>query len=291
VSIDAVERRAVTLDERSHHLRRLVLRSLTAADKGHVGSALSLIEIFRVLYDDIARHDPKNPAWPERDRVILSKGHGCLALYAILADKGYFSADVLETFCERYSPIGGHPEQNVQIGIEASTGALGHGLPMATGIAIAFQRLKSKARVFVIVGDGELNEGSNWEAMLIAAKYRLTNLVVIVDNNGHQLHGDLKLVLPLEPLREKFQSFGAIATEVDGHNPALLREAFQHACLRDEAAPRVVICHTIKGKGISVAEQNPMWHYRRSFSRELIKEISDQWAMVSDGPEPAGKGS
>jgi transketolase len=266
------------LDDRSFHLRRLVLTSLAAADKGHVGSALSLIEILRVLYDDIAKHDPKNPAWSERDRVILSKGHGCLALYAVLADKGYFPPSVLETFCERHSPIGGHPEKNYELGLEASTGALGHGLPMAVGIALAFQRSRSKARVFVVVGDGELNEGSNWEAMLIAAKYQLTNLIVLVDNNSQQLHGPLDRVLPLEPLNKKFEAFGAITTSVDGHDIEQLQAAIGRACSRDEAAPRVVICRTIKGKGLSQAEQNPMWHYRRSFSPELLKDISDQWA-------------
>jgi transketolase len=237
-----------------------------------------MIEIFRVLYDDIARHDPKNPAWVDRDRVILSKGHGCLALFAILADKGYFPADLLETFCQRHSPLGGHPEKNLQIGIEASTGSLGHGLPIASGIALAFRRRRSSARVFVVVGDGEFNEGSNWEALMIAAKYRLTNLVVLVDNNGMQLNGPIENVLPLEPLRDKFQAFGAIATDVDGHDPELLRQALGTACSREEAAPRVVICHTIKGRGLPFAEQNPAWHYRRSFSRELAQEITEHWS-------------
>jgi transketolase len=275
------ERADVVLDERSLHLRRLVLRSLVAADKGHVGSALSLIEILRVLYDDIARHDPKNPAWIDRDRIILSKGHGCLALYAVLADKGYIPLGVLEQFCSRHSPIGGHPEKDINFGVEASTGALGHGLPIATGIALAFQRLGSQSRVFVVVGDGELNEGSNWEAMLIASKYHLTNLVVLVDHNAQQLHGALDRVLPMRPLREKFQSFGAVTTEVDGHSPSLLCAELRRACSRDDPAPRVVICHTIKGKGLAIAEQNPAWHYRRSFSRELVKEISEQWSGMS----------
>lgn len=171
------------LDEPSLRVRRLVLRALSAADKGHVGSALSLIEIMRVLYEHIVKHDPKNPAWPERARVTLSKGHGCLALYAILADQGYFPAELLDTFCERHSPLGGHPEQDIKLGVEASTGSLGHGLPMAVGMALAHQRLGDAVRVFAIVGDGELNEGSNWEVLLTAAKHQLANLTIIVDTS------------------------------------------------------------------------------------------------------------
>jgi transketolase len=289
VSTSPLQRSTGTLDERSLHLRRLVLRSLVSADKGHVGSALSMIEIFRVLYDDIARHDPKNPAWVERDRVILSKGHGCLALFAILADKGYFPAELLETFCQRHSPLGGHPEKNLDLGIEASTGSLGHGLPIATGIALALRRRGSRARVFVVVGDGEINEGSNWESLMIAAKHQLTNLVVLVDNNGMQLHGPLEHVLPIEPLRDKFQSFNAITTDVDGHDTRKLREALQKACSREEPAPRVVICHTIKGRGLPFAEQNPAWHYRRSFSRELVQEINEHWSGNDNGRAAAAK--
>lgn len=262
------------LDERSLHLRRVVLRALEAADKGHVGSALSLIEIFRVLYDEIIQHDPKRPTWSERDRVILSKGHGCLGLYAVLADHGYIPLETLDTVCERHSPIGGHPERQLALGIEASTGALGHGLPLAVGIALALQLRRTQVRVFVVVGDGELNEGSNWEALLIAAKHQLHNLIVIVDHNRQQLNGPQDQVMPMEPLRAKFESFGAHVLEADGHNPKQLSEVLICARARQAGPPLALICHTIKGKGWAFAEHNPAWHYRRTFGETGIQEIA-----------------
>lgn len=269
---------AGVLDERSLHLRRLVLRALAAADKGHVGSALSLIEIFRVLYDHVVKHDPARPAWPERDRVILSKGHGCLALYAILADKGYISPETLDSFCSWHSPLGGHPERQLELGIEASTGSLGHGFPLAVGMALGHRRRGDGVRVFVIVGDGELNEGSCWEAMLMAAKHQLTNLTVIVDHNSQQLHGPLEKVLPMHPLRAKFDAFGARTIETDGHRPDLLLEAFNRVSAQEPGPPPVIICRTVKGKGLASAEHNPAWHYRRTFGEKMVKEIMDHWA-------------
>lgn len=268
------------LDEKSLQLRRLVLRALAAADKGHVGSALSLIEILRVLYENVVKHDPKNPTWEKRDRVILSKGHGCLALYAVLADQGYFPLTLLDTFCARHSPLGGHPERDINLGVEASTGSLGHGLPLATGMALAHRRLGDAVRVFVIVGDGELNEGSNWEALLMAAKHQLSNLTVIVDHNAQQLHGSVEKVMPMGSLRAKFEAFGASAVEVDGHRPDLLQGAFKHLSSRASGPPGVVIAHTIKGKGLVAAEHNPAWHYKRAFGAKGIQEIADQWAGV-----------
>jgi transketolase len=269
------------LDERSLQLRRLVLRALTAADKGHVGSALSLIEILRVLYDHIVKHDPKRPTWDDRDRVILSKGHGCLALYALLADQGYFPHETLDRFCEWGSPLGGHPERDLELGFEASTGALGHGLPFGVGMALANRRRGKTSRVFVVVGDGELNEGSCWEALLLACKHRLSNLTVIVDRNAQQQCGPCDAVLPMEPLRSKFASFGADAIEVDGHSTDLLLDAFRWATSQKSGPPHVVICQTVKGKGIPVAEHNAEWHYRRGIGEEMIAQIAERWAAKS----------
>lgn len=267
-----------SLDEASFRLRRLVLRALAAADKGHVGSALSLIEIMRVLYEDVVKHDPSRPTWVDRDRVILSKGHGCLALYAVLVDQGYFPPSTLDTFCARHSPLGGHPERQVELGIEASTGSLGHGLPIAVGIALAHRRRGNSVRVFVIVGDGELNEGSNWEAMLMASKHQLSNLIVIVDHNAQQLHGSVEKILPMHPLAAKFEAFGATTLVTDGHRPDLLLKAFDHVSSERPGPPHAIVCRTIKGKGLACAEQNPLWHYRRAFGEKGIKEIADQWA-------------
>lgn len=266
------------LDAKSLHLRRLMLRALSAADKGHVGSALSLIEILRVLYDEVIEHDPANPTWDKRDRVVLSKGHGCLALYAILADQGYIDPATLDTFCQWRSPLGGHPERQLELGIEASTGSLGHGLPLAVGMALAHQRNADDVRVFVIVGDGELNEGSNWEALLLASKHQLANLTVIVDHNKQQLNGPLEKVLPLGQLRAKFDAFGATTMEVEGHDPQQLLKAFEQLSTRKAGPPGVLIAHTIKGKGLAAAEHNPAWHYRRSFGKAGIEELQKLWA-------------
>lgn len=272
------------LDEESLRLRRHVLRALAAADKGHIASALSMIEIFRVLYRHVIKHDPRRPTWDIRDRVILSKGHGCLALYAILADTGYFPVETLDTFCGTGSLLGGHPERQLGLGIEASTGSLGHGLPFAVGISIANKRRNNGVRVFVIVGDGELNEGSNWEALLIASKYQLGNLCVVVDNNNQQIHGTLDRVLPMEPLREKFRAFGAVVREVDGHDVTGLIQALKLDPCEVHCPPTIVICKTIKGRGLPIAERNPSWHYRRSFGKEIIEDITRQWCGSHSEP-------
>ena len=265
---------STALDERSLHVRRLVLRTLVSADKGHVGAALSLIEILRTLYERIAKHDSARPTWDLRDRVILSKGHGCLGLYAVLVDQGYIPASTLDTFCERHSPLGGHPERQVELGIEASTGALGHGLPLGVGIALAHRRRGTGVRVFVVVGDGELNEGSNWEALLTATKYRLTNLTVIVDNNCQQQGGPTAVVLPIDPLLPKFEAFGAYTLEADGHSMQELTDTLTRMTARTSGPPGVLVCHTIKGKGFSIAEHNPHWHYQRGFPKETVELLT-----------------
>ena len=185
------------LDRRSLELRQMVIRALAGGKRGHIGSSMSLIEIFRVLYDDILAYRPAEPRWPDRDRCILSKGHGCLALYVLLADKGFFPADELDRFCLRDSILGGHPEAGKVPGIEASTGALGHGLSIGVGIAIGLRMRAARSRVFVVVGDGEINEGSVWEAALSAHKHRLSNLTVMVDYNKIQSAG---------PVAEKFST-------------------------------------------------------------------------------------
>src|SRR5260221_10612226 len=174
---------AVSLDERSRHLRRLAVRALDKGERGHIGSTMSLIEILRVLYDDVLRVRPSEPAWPRRDRLILSKGHGCIALYVMLAEKGFFPLETLDTFCHRDSILGGHPEFGKVPGVEASTGALGHGLGFGVGMALAARMQRKNHRVFVAMGDGETNEGSVWESALIAGKHKLSNLTAIVDYN------------------------------------------------------------------------------------------------------------
>ncbi|MBF0332442.1 MAG: transketolase [Alphaproteobacteria bacterium] len=253
---------AAPLDARSRHLRRLVVAALEGGGRGHVGSSMSLIEILRVLYDDIMRFRPAEPGWPGRDRFILSKGHGCLAQYALLADKGFIPEGDLASFCRQQSYLGGHPERGKVPGVEASTGALGHGLPIGVGMALAARIRKEDWRVFVVMGDGEINEGSVWEAAMSAAKHGLDNLYAAVDYNKLQSYGPNAEVLPLEPLADKWRAFGFGVREVDGHDPAALREAF--AAPAEPGKPTVVICHTVKGKGIPFAEHVAEWHHKSS---------------------------
>ena len=265
----------IKLDKRSKALRKLIVRSLIGGGKGHMGAAMSLVEILRVLYDDMINFDPKNPLLSERDRVVLSKGHGCLALYAILVDKGFFLASELDTTSQVDSILGGHPEHAHVPGVEASTGALGHGFPISVGMALAAKIKKQKHKVYTIVGDGEINEGSVWEAALSASKHNLSNLKVLVDYNKIQSYDFVKDVSKLEPIVDKWKSFGFDVSEVNGHDIKELKKNLELFVNKANSKPSVTICHTIKGKGFYFAENNPEWHYRRSFSKEEIKKLDE----------------
>ncbi len=260
------------LDDRSLYLRRQAIRALDGGGRGHLGSTLSLIEIMRVLYDDILAYRPDQPEWEERDRCVFSKGHGCIALYVLLADKGYFDDALLETFCTQPSILGGHPERSKIPGVEASTGALGHGLSISVGMALAARMKGRKNRVFTVMGDGEINEGSVWEAAMNAGKHKLSNLTAIVDYNRLQSYGLTSEVQDLEPLADKWRSFGFAVREVDGHNVAELQAAFKVVPFED-ARPSAVICHTVKGKGIPFAEGEPSWHHKSKLPPEQIADI------------------
>lgn len=249
------------LDDRSKLLRRLVLEMVEVGGRGHIGPALSLIEILRVLYDSFLHYRPDEPHWPNRDRFILSKGHGCLALYAILADKGFFKMSELSQFCKPESILGGHPESGKIPGVEASTGALGHGLPIGVGMALAAKIRRQSHRVVVVTGDGEINEGSIWESAMSAAKHKLNNLCVIIDYNKLQSYGTVCEVMNLEPLVDKWASFGFKIQEVDGHDTQALQDLMDKLPF-DSVCPSTIICHTIKGKGLPFAENNPNWHHK-----------------------------
>ncbi|MBF0132990.1 MAG: transketolase [Magnetococcales bacterium] len=259
------------MDSRSRYLRRLVLRAMEGGERGHIGSSLSLIEILRVLFDDILRIRADEPNWDGRDRCILSKGHGCLALYALLADKGFFPVAELDTFCHFGSFLGGHPERGKIPGVEASTGALGHGLSIGVGQALAAKLKKSDSRSFVVMGDGEINEGSVWEATMTAAKHRLDNLTAIIDYNKLQSYGPTRQVLDMEPLADKWRAFGFTVLEVDGHDVAALQTTFK--TISEPGKPTAVICHTIKGKGVLPAENNPEWHHKSRIAPEQFAEF------------------
>jgi transketolase len=260
------------LDERSLYLRRLIVRALAGGKRGHIGSSMSLIEIFRVLYDDVLRYRPNEPDWPDRDRCILSKGHGCLAVYVVLADKGFFPLEILDSFCRRDSILGGHPEAGKVPGIEASTGSLGHGVPIAVGRAMALRMRGCHSRVFVVTGDGEINEGSVWEAALSANKHRLDNLTLLVDYNKIQSAGTTAEILELEPLMDKWRAFGFAVAEVDGHNVPALRALLRSVPFAP-GRPNAIICHTVKGKGIDFAEHDAEWHHKSSIKPEMIERL------------------
>jgi transketolase len=260
-----------SLDARSRELRRRIVQVLAKGNRGHVGTSLSIVEMLRVLFDRVLRFDPKKPAWPGRDRFILSKGHGCIALYVLLEEKGFFPEDELWKFCKFDGILGGHPDPKCP-GIEISTGSLGHGLPIAVGMAVAAKKQGAKHRVFALLGDGECNEGSVWEAALCASKHGLDNLTVLVDYNKAQSYSSTYEVLDLEPFADKWTAFGFATREVDGHDVAMLEGALAKLPFRP-GRPNAIICHTVKGKGIPYAEGNLNWHHKNSFKEGEIEQM------------------
>lgn len=252
--------------------RRDVADALVAAGRGHIGASYSLVEILLVLYHGILKVDPKNPHWEDRDRMILSKGHGCLTLYSILSDFGFFPKAEMKRFCMPDGLLGGHPEHKVP-GVEASTGALGHGPSIGVGMAMAAKLNKQKHGVFVVVGDGECDEGSVWEAAMHASKHKLDNFTILVDYNKQQSYSDVSEVLPLEPFTDKWRAFGFDTHEADMDHPEILLEILRKP--RD-GKPRAVICHTIKGKGITFIERNLKWHHKVKLTPEEIENIYNE---------------
>ena len=262
----------IALDRRSKELRKLIVRTIQAAKRGHVGAAFSVMEILRVLYDDILRYDPKNPRWPERDRCILSKGHGCIALYVMLAEKGFIPESELWKFCASDGILGGHPEYGKVPGVEASTGSLGHGMSFGVGFALNAKLERQKHRVFVILGDGECSEGSIWEAALCAAQHKLSQLTVLIDYNKQQTYGTIAEVQGLEPLADKWRSFGFAVREVNGHDIAELRETLSQTPFNSNK-PSALICHTVKGKGTGLTERNLSWHHKAKVSEAEVATL------------------
>jgi len=261
----------IPLDDRSKTLRRTIVRTLEAGQRGHVGAAFSLVEILRVLYDDILVYDARNPRWPDRDRFVLSKGHGCLALYTILAEKGFFSESELWKFCKSDGLLGGHPEHHIP-GVEASTGSLGHGISIALGFALAARCNRATHRIFVAIGDGESNEGSVWEAALAAGKHGLPNFTVLVDYNKHQSYGSTAVVQNLEPLVDKWRAFGFAVAEVNGHDVNALRDMLKRLPI-DGSKPSAIVCHTVKGKGVAFAENNMAWHHQNKVTAQDAEKL------------------
>lgn len=227
----------------------------------HLGGGLSMVEIMATLYGRILKFDKRNPRWEERDRFILSKGHGVLGYYSALVAAGIFSDDLYNSFKKNESDLIAHPVMNLDIGIESSNGSLGHGLSMAIGISLAAKKKKANFKSYVFMGDGECNEGSVWEAVMSAVQLKLDNLTAIVDYNKLQSDGDSTKILNLGDLSEKFKCFGWDVHEVDGHDIPQIVRAFEAKSTIE--APKVLVAHTIKGKGVSFMENNNEWHHNR----------------------------
>lgn len=247
------------LKNKSINVREDVLDMVTAAKDGHIPSALSMVEILITLYYAVMSYDSRNPKWPNRDRFVLSKGHGCASLYSILADVGFFSKEELKKFSAYGGILGGHPDKDKVPGIELSTGSLGHGLPMAVGFALSAKFKKQLHHTYVVVGDGECNEGTIWEAAAMAAHQQLDNLTVIVDFNKQQSSGSVYDVINPLDMVAKWRAFGWEVAETDGHDFNALFGALALVPKKPNK-PTAIIAHTIKGKGISFMENEKKWH-------------------------------
>jgi transketolase len=265
--------------ELARRIRMHCVKMTGRANASHIGSALSVADVLAVLYRDVLNYKADYPDWSERDRLILSKGHACTALYAVLAETGFFPLERLESFYQDGSPLAGHATHKDMPGVEVSTGSLGHGLPLATGMALAGKRDRKPYRVFCIVSDGECNEGSTWEPALFAPHHKLDNLVVIVDYNKIQSLGRVEEVIDLHPLGDKWRAFGWSVKEVQGNDVSELQSAFSVLPF-ETGKPSCVIAHTVKGKGVSFMEDKLLWHYRAPQGELMEQALSELEAVV-----------
>jgi transketolase len=261
------------LQKLAQRVRRHSVEMAHTGRASHIGSSLSTVELLAVLYGKALRIDPANPDWPERDRFILSKGHGCAAYYAVLAEVGFFPVDWLAEFYQNGGRLAGHATHHVP-GIEVSTGSLGHGLSVATGMALAAKRDGKTHRVFCMLSDGECDEGSTWESILFAPHHGLDNLYVIVDYNKIQALGHTEEVLSLEPFADKWLAFGWSVREINGHDLTQIDQALAHVPY-EPGKPSCIIAHTVKGKGISFMEDQLLWHYRTPQGQEYRDAIAE----------------
>ena len=264
----------------AHKIRLHALEMTNRGGTSHIGSIFSMADVVAVLYADVLHYDPKNPKLPERDRVLLSKGHAGAGIYAALAESGFFPVEELLNHCQNGSHLSGHVSHKGVPGVEASTGSLGQGMPMAMGMALAAKLDQKAHRVFCIVGDGECDEGAVWESALIAAQYQLDNFIVTIDFNKFQSLAPVDETIRLEPLDQKWASFGWHVIRVDGHDHEALHAAYDEAKAQmGQGKPIVVIADTIKGKGVSFMENTVLWHYRTARGEEYdaaLKELEAQ---------------
>ncbi|WP_319522221.1 transketolase [uncultured Desulfosarcina sp.] len=261
------------LQEKAKKIRKDIIDITGWSGGAHIGGAMSMVEMLTLLFFKVARLDPSQPEAPERDRIVVSKGHGGVGYAAMLADKGYFEFDLLKNFNKFKSPFGMHLDANKVRGVDVSTGSLGHGLPMAVGLALGARVQKQGWKTYCILGDGECNEGSVWEAAMAASHFKTTNLITFVDRNRLMIDGQTEDVMSLEPFADKWRAFGFDVREVDGHSFGQLTEAVDAALAATEK-PALIIANTIKGKGVDFMENDVRWHYG-GLDSDLIARAKD----------------
>jgi len=262
------------LEKKANLIRRYIIEMISNAEGGHIGGALSIADIMAVLYFHTLKIDPKNPEWEDRDRLVLSKGHASAAWYAALAERGYFPKEELLTFDHINSRLQGHPDMKRTPGVDMSSGSLGQGISAALGMALAARYLKKTYRTFVILGDGETQEGQVWEAAMVAAHYNLDNLIVILDYNKLQLYGQTNTIMNIEPVIEKWQVFGWNTIEINGHRINEIVQALENA-VKFEGKPTIVVAHTVKGKGVSFMENKVEWHSLPPTKEQVEKALKE----------------
>jgi transketolase len=264
----------MTTADLARKIRRHCVAMTSRANSSHIGSCLSIADILAVLYGQVLRFRPDEAEWPDRDRFILSKGHGCAAFYAVLAEAGFFPAEWLDTYYLNGTRLAGHATHKGVPGVEVSTGSLGHGLPIGVGMALAARRDGLAHRVFCVVSDGECDEGSTWEAALLAPQLKLDNLTVIVDYNKIQSLGRVKDVIDLDPLAAKWSAFRWATREIDGHDLAALETTLASVPF-EPGRPSCIVANTVKGKGISFMEDNLLWHYRAPRGADFDRAMAE----------------
>jgi transketolase len=255
-------------------IRGHALRMVHRTNSSHIGSGLSMADLIGVLYTSVLNLRPAEPKWPERDRFILSKGHAAAMLYSALAQRGFFPVDWLDRYCEAGNPLAGHVTHCKVPGVEVSSGSLGHGLGLGCGMALAGKADKARWNVYVLLSDGECDEGSIWEAALFAPHHKLDNLTAIVDYNKIQSFGSVRDVLDLEPFAEKWRAFGWDVSEIDGHNHDQIEDALARRG-NPSGRPRLILAHTIKGKGVSFMESQLAWHYKSPSADQLEQALKE----------------
>ena len=265
------------LKVKAQQVRESILRMVYAANSGHCGGSLSAADLVTALYFHIMRVNPQDPKWEDRDRFILSKGHACPVIYAALALRGYFPQEELGTLRAINSRLQGHPDMRKTPGLDATTGSLGQGLSLGVGMALAAKIGGKGYRVFVLMGDGETNEGQIWEAAACAAKYGLSNLVGIVDENGLQNDGPTDAIMPMQPLAEKWRAFGWNVLEIDGHDMEQIVTALEQANESNQGKPTAIIAKTVKGKGVSFMENVVEWHSGAPTDAQLEQALDEIW--------------